>query len=430
MSENTDYDYKVIAETAYQNIKLRFDPAIRTDSYWDLGNALDTATDYLLYARGQVDPAFIETAYKKYLALVGGSGVPGQDAGCWYDDFAWWGNASAKAFDKNFDAVFGNGKKVFQNIARECWRQMTVGMTKGQWVYRGASNVWDNRDNGTPDNDYWNKKENWATPRFDNGVGSGCHGVWQYDIFHEKREQGECSSSNPSDPNFFNLGPWQDTVVNALFFLLALKLNAARATNPQPPIDPSPYQPVRDEYGFLNAWFDAALEEQSLLLRFPGGELLVKERVTSYAEIDGAFPPVKLWNDEADSCWAGDQGLVISGLLRYYSTFNQSNEIASQVRQILYGVARYMTEDNVIQYHHGAMGDPGDYECGVGVFMRNFLDAYVLQPNIVKPVINDLRDVILATTNSLCGTAPSSLFDNLNLLSTLTTARYFGVIQF
>lgn len=422
------FDYKTIAETAYRNIKARFDSTQYTDSYWDLGNVFDTMTDYLAFAREQSDPEFAGLAYKKYLALVGSPNSPGQDAGCWYDDFAWWGIASAKAYDKTFDSIFGNWQKNFQDIALYCWKTMKDGKSNPEWSYKGAPNVWDNRDNGHPDEDYWNKKENWATPRFGNGVGSGLQGVWQYDIFRVERSQNECSpgASNPADPKSCNLGPFQDTVVNGLFLVLALRLLKANSSSLPT------RQSAKDEYGFLNAWFDDRLGSDSLLLRFSDNTMLVRERVTTYAEIDNEFPPIGQWNESPDTCWAGDQGLIIGGLTDsdkwLFSTPNNYKVITS----VILGVANHMSQNGVIQYHYDELGDPGDYKCGVGVFMRYLLYTFIQNPTPVRQTIAQIKNVLLTTTNNMCENASpyDDLFDNFNILSTLTTAKALGIVRF
>lgn len=425
MSDETAFDYKTIAETAYRNIKGYFDPTYYTESYWKLGNVFDTTTDYLAFARGQSDAQLAGLAYAKYQALIGRPGVVGQDAGCWYDDFGWWGIAGAKAYDKRFEGIFGDQQKNFQQVAWDCWTTMNVGKANAEWSYKGAPNVWDNRDNGHPDESYWNKKDNWATPRFGKGVGSGLQGVWQYDIFRDQR-QNECSPSNPADPKTCDLGPFQDTVVNGLFLVLALRLINAGGSNA------STLQPAKDVYGFLNAWFDATLKDDSLLLRFTPDTMLVRERVTTYAEIDGEFPSLDPhWNNNKDTCWAGDQGLIIGGLTDSYRLLNQNPVNNQLIRSIIFGVANYMSKNGVIQYNYQDLGDYGDYKCGVGVFMRYLLYAFIQNPD-VRPNINNIKNLLLTTTNNMCQNAPNAadLFDNFNVLSTLTTARAIGVVQF
>ena len=207
-------------------------------------------------------------------------------------------------------------------------------------------------------------------------MGSGLHGVWQYEIFREKRLN-ECSYYNPCDPKNVYLGPFQLTVVNALYFLLALRLfNVAK--------NPSMRQPVLDEYGFLRAWFSDSLGADSLLLSFGDTAkppaLLVRERITTYAEIDGEYPPVKQWYGMLGACWGGDQGLMIAALVELLQAFPDQSEAADWALSILKGVLTQMTQNQILQPNIGLMGDDADYKSGVGVFARCLLYAYS-QPN-------------------------------------------------
>ncbi len=420
-------NYSIAASTAYKNMVICFgDP--KCSDYWKLGNAFDSMTDYLRWWRIK-DIALPGIVYTRYKALTDPNSIHRTD--CWYDDYGWWGIASAKAYDPAYSFFFySDYQQKFQTIAQDCWRTMNVGKPGASWSYKGAPNVWTNRDNGNPDNNYWNQKGNWATPRFNNGVGSGLQGVWQYDIFHETRLN-ECSPSNPCDPNSQVLGPYQNTVVNALYFLLALRLyNVGK--------DQTTRQPILDEYGFLRAWFSKALGDDSLLLLFGDTSVppaaLVRERVTSYAEIDGEYPPVKYFNKHPDSCWGGDQGLIIAALVEVLQMFHDPTA-ADTALSILKGVVTRMIDQNskVLQPYYGGMGDLPDYKCGEGIFARCLLYAYSQPNSPLKPVIDnnkdDIRAVLLASANDVCNRKPLDLFDNLNVLSILTAAKVLGVIQ-
>jgi hypothetical protein len=420
-------DYGATAITAYKNIVNCFnDP--KCNNYWRLGNAFDSLTDYMRWWGGP-DHALPAIIYNKYQTLVNPDTWNRSD--CWYDDYGWWGIASAKAYDPAYDFFFtGDNKKNFQQLALDCWRTFNDGKpdSTAGWNYKGAPNVWTNRDNGNPDENYWNQKANWATPRFDNGVGSGLHGVWQYEIFREKRLN-ECSYYNPCDPKKVYLGPFQLTVVNALYFLLALRLyNVAR--------DQSMRQPVLDEYGFLRAWFSDSLGADSLLLSFGDTAkppaLLVRERITTYAEIDGQYPPVKQWYGMLGACWGGDQGLMIAALVELLQAYPDQSEAADWALSILKGVLTQMTQNQILQPNIGLMGDDDDYKCGVGTFARCLLYAYS-QPNspLKAPVdknTDDILAVLLASANDACKNPPQDLFDNLNVLSILTAAKVLGAI--
>ena len=419
-------NYSQAAFNAYKNMVSCFKDSTCSD-YWKLGNAFDSMTDFLRWWGGK-DLALPGIVNDRYNALTSPTNPHRTD--CWYDDYGWWGIASAKAYDSAYGFFFdGDYQQKFQDIAQKCWTILNTGKPGEAWNYQGAPNAWTNRDNGQPDNNYWNQKANWSTPRFGNGVGSGLQGVWQYDIFHENRLN-ECSPSNPSDPNKKVLGPYQNTVVNALYFLLALRLyNVAK--------DQSTQQPILDEYGFLKAWFSNALGNDSLLLSFGDTSvapaLLVRERVTTYAEIDGQYPPMQYFNKERDACWAGDQGLLIAALVEVQQMFHDPTA-ADTTLSILKGVVTKMIDPNgVILPYYGNMGDYADYKCGEGIFTRCLLYAYSQPNSPLKAFVdnneNGIRDVLKVSADNACILNPQDLFDNLNILSILTTAKALGVIQ-
>ena len=420
-------DYDNAARIAYTNMTQCFgDP--KCSDYWKLGNAFDSLTDYMRWWGGP-DIGLAKTVYDRYITLTAPGPTDPKPSDCWYDDYGWWGIASAKAYDPAYDFFFtGEYKAKFQAIAKSCWKTFNEGKpgsTTG-WNYKGAPNAWTNRDNGHPDTNYWDLKANWATPRFDKGVGSGLHGVWQYEIFHEKRLN-ECSYYNPCDPKNVPLGPFQLTVVNALYFLLALRLyNVA-----QQPVK----QSILDEWGFFRAWFSNSLGVNSLLLSFGDTSvppaLLVRERVTTYAEIDGEYPLVKQWGGKLGACWNGDQGLMIAALVEFLQAFPDPS-VADTAVSILKGVLTQLTQNQILQPYIGGMGDWEDYKSGVGTFARCLLYAYS-QPNspLKAPVdknVDDIRGVLLASANDACKNPPQDLFDNLNVLSILTAAKKLGVI--
>ena len=65
---------------------------------------------------------------------------------CWYDDYGWWGIASAKALLDEYASIFGPVRSEFQDIGRECWNVMQNGKPHKVYKYAGAPNVWVNRE--------------------------------------------------------------------------------------------------------------------------------------------------------------------------------------------------------------------------------------------------------------------------------------------
>jgi hypothetical protein len=415
--------YSAAAKAAYAAMKDCFKKSDCGD-YWKLGNAFDTMTEYLRWWPA-TDSSLAQTVYKRYQVLLEPPICSKQRSDCWYDDFSWWGIASAKAFDPAYDSFFpASYKAQFQTIARETWTTVIKGKSNPDWTYKGAPNVWTNRDNGNPDKAYWDNKANWATPRFPKGV-------WQYDIFHVKREKCECSpgTSNPSDPNKADLGPFQNTVMNGLYWVLALRMYKFTK-------GPSALDAAKAEYEFLKAWFDEKLGPDSLLLSSTNPNdptKLVRERVPTYAELDGIYPKVKRWAVDPGWCWGGDQGLILGGLVEYLN-FANDQQIAAWAQMILGGVATRMVKEKVVQpyYPDTPPDDYQDYKCGNGVFMRYLLTSYVSPNSPIKVLIDqnkfNLRDVLLASAENACSAVAGDLFDNLNVLSTLTTAKALKII--
>lgn len=110
------YDFAGSAQQAYVNLKRRFTSGDDSDNYWRLGNAFDTATDYLLMAWDKhSDPEMAGIAYERYQKTS-------TTSTCWYDDYAWWGIASTKAYDKNYDGIFGKHLDDFKKVALD-WRR-------------------------------------------------------------------------------------------------------------------------------------------------------------------------------------------------------------------------------------------------------------------------------------------------------------------
>ena len=182
---------------------------------WQIGNVFDTLTDFVVrFPDVESSPGEVVDAAFEQWGKVKGM--------CWYDDYGWWGIASAKAFEDKYVKVFGSHQEDFQQIATDCWDVMHTGKPDSYmppYKYKGGPMVWENRDEGDEPG-YFSAPKTWAVPRFSGGV-------WQYDMFKVERTDPnpqDCSPSNPSDPNIFKLGPFQNTVMNGLYLVLALRL--------------------------------------------------------------------------------------------------------------------------------------------------------------------------------------------------------------
>jgi hypothetical protein len=380
-------------------------------NWWQIGNVFDTLTDYLLRypdAEKTITGRVVEIALDRYLKAA--------SSACWYDDYGWWGVASEKAFHSEFAQIFAGHDTTYQDIARQCWIVMNTGKP-GAYSYRGAPNAWENRENGSPTG-YFTAPDTWAVPRFTGGV-------WQWEIFKDRRATGECSPSNPSDPNTQTLGPFQLTVMNGLYLVLALRLgDNGNGTA----------EAITNEMGFLNNWFDIDLQpgadDEGLLIRFPPSLTLVRERVPTYAFCAprGINPSVQPNNAEA--AWCGDQGLILGGLLDYQAAFNPSDQgPQQQALSIAGGVLAHMVKDQVVQPVLNITNDLNDYGCGSGVFWRYLLRGFqqngALRDRILAWVQGDpTNNAVFRSAEFACnGVSPgNALFRDFNVLATLTAA--------
>jgi hypothetical protein len=390
-------------------------------TYWQIGCCFDTMTDCLHILGPTTDPGLPKLALSQYNST----------SGAWYDDFAWWAIASAKAYDPAFAAVFGELAGSFTSIAQDCWAVVDQGMN--DHVHNGAPQVYENRDDESFFKNPPVVPEYWVTPRFDAGRGSGLHGVWQKDIFANERKPPNWTGPpeydpNPSIPSSSKLGPYQNTVVNALYFLAAVRFEQARVTNPGIPTTATQ---ATDEYGFLRTWMGynpaQPVEAGKTLLNedFKDGTALVLERVSTYAMHDGSYPQVEHW--DGHTSWGGDQGLMIAALAGYYQ-LHPDPVIPPLLRALLLGYARHEVDGNgkpkpyyPITGNKLAKWDASDYKSGVGVFMRGVLQAARISGDPVEAVVKSPEfQAFLRKAVAWARTAkPDDLFSSLNVLATL-----------
>jgi hypothetical protein len=217
-------------------------------------------------------------------------------------------------------------------------------------------------------------------------------------------------------------------VVNGLYFVLALRLRAAGVAE-------GTGRAANNLHGFLTRWFGLGPRE-SLLKTFKDGTALVRERVSTYA--DGH--PVENWDSK--TCWGGDQGLILGGLVDYLALHPGDRMSRTVARQLASGVKAQMglNDSYVIDPWFPRTGykcaadpsrgnklecwDPGDYKCGSGVFMRYLLHAYQQKHSPISALVKtkDYQDFLRQAAQKACAVNQGDLFDSLNVLATLTTA--------
>jgi hypothetical protein len=410
--------YKTEARKTFQTSPLIENFSKWTNS-WQIGNVFDTLTDYLVrFPDAEKTPGtVVRIALDRWTNAAGSL--------CWYDDYGWWGIASEKAFHSEYANIFTDNATTFQGIARECWDIMHNGKPSKPYNYRGGPNVWDNRENGSP-TDYFTSPQTWAVPRF-------AGGVWQYDMWKGGRPKDkECTPNKDanddaiSDPSKVELGPFQLTVMNGLYLVLALRLGQNGAGTSEA---------VRNEIGFLKTWFDLDQDpshpgEDGLLMRFPPALLtLVRERVGTYAycEANRSYPRVESYAPQ--TAWCGDQGLILGGLLDYFLVDSSAPYPQQHAISIVGGVLQHMVTDQVVQPTLNLYNDPDDYGCGSGVFwrylLRGFRENAALRQQVLTWVNEDAENnAIYRSAEYACtnGGPGNALFADFNVLATLTAA--------
>jgi len=407
---------KTLTGPAYLLYDQNFKPVFKGSNYWQIGCIFDSLIDYLRQDASfptrkvteQQVQKFMSDSYDFYQKLV-----TDRCNYSWYDDFAWWGIACSKAFDTSYDVVFGNLKGRYQQISLATWE--TVKNGKCDHVHFGAPNVWEHCDQ-----DLFSV----CKPKFEGGV-------WQYDIFGDVRLY-EDSSANPSTPidltarvveydsctqgkqkinipdsGAQTLGPFQLTVVNGLYFVLANRL-AAFGFEDQKTADAV--------FQFFKSWLEVSNPQP--LFQAVGGGKLIRERVSAY--YDGTA--VNGWN--ADTSWGGDQGLVLGALADYKRYFKDPSRIQwidPWLTQIMGGVSGSMkgtTTDGVTflmpwfptDGNWFESTDANDYSSGIGVYMRYLNYAYgfdqVVQ-NYVNHAFGSMHNLILSSAATvLAGELP------------------------
>ena len=392
-------------------------------NYWMAGNVFDSTLDYMLLAMRnniitpqEVDGVMAYVARNYDLALqsynaiynyyLSDNGTPGgaqssgpaEKNGFWYDDFGWWGIASAKVYAPEYQNIFRNYVSQYKSIAGACWHVMNNGfqVDPNRPIQWGAPNVWAKCDKS---------KFGQYEPRVTGGV-------WQ------------CDMNDQYDPGIAILGPFQDTVVNSLYLVLALRMDKALNTATQ----------IAKEYQFLTTWcFDSSIPtDQQLYYSFGTNTGIVLERVSTYKNGQPVNPPE--WH-KLHCAWCGDQGLMLGAMVDYLLLQPGAALACNLITGIMQGVASHMQSNSILSPWYPLADNPlpgvdaADYASGIGVYMRYLMYAYNNNAT-VRQMVNantaGVKDLIINMANA-CGTPAfpaygNGIFDLFNQLSTLLTA--------
>lgn len=376
----TAQQYLNQAEGYYNKLMPRFkNNDEQINGYWIRGCILDSIVDFLLLAgRYDIIPynqgnAFLENAASVYLR--------NQYQGVWYDDWMWWGNTTSKVYDPAYKDLFAgnaNLKEYFMKICDQTFTFVRSGKapyTPLDPAYVGTLKAFDYvMEKAGQDPARWRQFSKDVEPRWN----IGC---WQGPMTPD-------SSYNPLE---LYLGPFQDSVVNGLFFIFAQR------TQHQPGYGTQ--QDITDMRTFYENWTnDLGLPPDLRLYNRLSPEAGVfRERVSIYKN----GKPVNAY--VPDLVWGGDQGLMLSALTNLYFTESgiQKQDTLSTIKEIILGVTQYGLGD-ISQAHKGVImpwchlelsapeqpgnapgsdpsqnpgGDPADYFSGTGIFMRGLLEA-------------------------------------------------------
>lgn len=317
-------------------------------NYWRLGNTLDTLIDYALF-----DPSVAAElgarAQQKYSSMGDAS---------WFDDYGWWGIAAAKAYSTG---VLPD-RDWYRGVRDNCWDRMRLGAT-----------VWEKADQSEY-SDY--------APRFPGGM---WNSFWP-------RTTGVPAWANQCEPcaHDYYLCGIQNTVTNGLFLVLCARITAANGPA-------EAWADAQREYRFLRDWFDFVDLDARLLMDVTNG-VLVRERVGSFANGNAKC------GFNRDFAWAGDQGLILGGLVDMMSRWRTSDSVAyseglALARQILGGVTSgglFRPDGTLLPWTGG--GAPGDDDCdyltGIGVFLRYLLYAFRNNADLKPLIVHEYRDLV------------------------------------
>jgi len=334
-------DYRKAAEREYEKLLdawlYQGDQEYNHVLMWYQGNALDTLIDYVSITQ---DTKKGHDLGKNIIDLW----PHREEQGAWWDDFGWWGIALLNAAQNH--SILEQKEATYMNAAASCLQDHMDQATQ-VWAMANEGDCVPCIHTSPPD---WYRFE----PRFTGGVWNTAFAGLNTGTDIQK-------SCRPSDPDIpigtpeddcSLLTPLQNTVTNGLYLVLN-----TRYYQQNPQIRETRRDRTLAIYGWFKNWMDLEDKAVSLcsenkvkpsLLNSATG--LVRERVGTYAytqdtkESPACFTGVKWY--EQDLSWAGDQGIVLGGLVDILnSSLTEDNKwLLEKAKGILDGVKDHMTE--------------------------------------------------------------------------------------
>lgn len=370
----TPLEYLNTAKKYYQNLCPNFTASGNT-GYWMLGCILDSMLDFLNLAGSNGVVSYDDG--RKFLNDVATSYLNNQKQGAWYDDWGWWGNATAKVFSPAYAKLFAIDQTLKNNFTTICKQTFTFMMT-GKAPYTSMD------PNYTGTLQAYTHAKQMAKEYPGQGweqIVTGAEPLWNIGCW-----QAPMIPNSPLHLNPFNetLGPFQDSVINELFYLITQRtLNHGLGTQ----------QEVDEMTSFYKNWMTqnnlVLKSEQRIFNALEIGAGLFRERVSIYkngSPVNGYSPNLS---------WTGDQGLMLCALTNlYYSQSGpQQQETLYLIKATINGVFNYAL-GNIDANHSNVImpwcniglttsqqpgpppgNDYGDYFSGTGIFMRGLLEA-------------------------------------------------------
>lgn len=339
--DTTAINYREAAEREYARLlEVWYYQGDLHTFMWYQGNALDTLIDYVSITQDQDKGSELARRIDALWQLA-------KPEGNWWDDFGWWGIAFLNAA-RNHRILGQNGPTQYLDQARDTLEHHMDYATR-VWAYALTSPC------------LHEHPEDWYMyqPRFDGGV-------WNCAFAGKTPGPQQACNPNTDGQQIFppppptipvgtpgdycsQLNPLQNTVTNGLY----LVLNARYYMQ-----DPRARETRHDQtvaiYRWFKSWMDIEDEEITLcfgnqtrpsLLNSETG--LVRERVGTYALDSTISPPCfrgAKWY-EPDLSWAGDQGIVLGGLVDMLNSKLTEDRtwLLDRAKGILDGVKDHMT---------------------------------------------------------------------------------------